>query len=166
MASDKASTFTGLATGTVTWSGALENLARSLANAITEMLVIAPLMAGIKGLLPGGGGFLEGFTGAFSATGTSLPGRANGGPVAANQAYMVGERGPEVFVPNSSGQIASGINVTVNTLPGTSAEVREDSGGLTIDIVDMHVAASFAAGGNMISRAAETAYPGLRRGLG
>lgn len=31
--------------------------------------------------------------------------RAMGGPVAASTAYLVGERGPELFIPNSAGQI-------------------------------------------------------------
>ena len=31
--------------------------------------------------------------------------RANGGPVAAGTAYLVGERGPELFVPGSSGTV-------------------------------------------------------------
>jgi hypothetical protein len=35
----------------------------------------------------------------------SLTGRASGGPVAAGQPYIVGERGPELFVPGSSGKI-------------------------------------------------------------
>lgn len=34
-----------------------------------------------------------------------LPGRAVGGPVAANQPYIVGERGAELFVPNQAGTI-------------------------------------------------------------
>lgn len=34
-----------------------------------------------------------------------IPGRAVGGPVSSNSPYMVGERGPELFVPNSSGRI-------------------------------------------------------------
>jgi len=34
-------------------------------------------------------------------------GRANGGPVAANTPYLVGERGPELFVPSSSGNIGT-----------------------------------------------------------
>jgi hypothetical protein len=44
---------------------------------------------------------------AFLTGGTSLFGgfRASGGPVAANTAYVVGERGREVFVPNTSGTI-------------------------------------------------------------
>jgi hypothetical protein len=34
-----------------------------------------------------------------------IPGRAAGGPVTSGQPYMVGERGPELFVPNGSGHI-------------------------------------------------------------
>ena len=50
-------------------------------------------------------------------------GRANGGPVSSGTSYVVGERGPELFVPNTSGKIipnggsAGGgatINLTVN----------------------------------------------------
>jgi hypothetical protein len=36
-----------------------------------------------------------------------LPGRATGGPVSPGRAYMVGERGPEVFVPSSAGQVVA-----------------------------------------------------------
>lgn len=34
-----------------------------------------------------------------------LPGRATGGPVSAGRGYVVGERGPELFVPSSGGRI-------------------------------------------------------------
>jgi len=42
--------------------------------------------------------------------------RADGGPVAAGGAYLVGERGPEVFRPSAGGEIgpATGAPVTVN----------------------------------------------------
>jgi hypothetical protein len=33
------------------------------------------------------------------------PGRATGGPVSAGRSYVVGERGPELFVPSSGGRI-------------------------------------------------------------
>ena len=44
------------------------------------------------------------------AGGTTVPvvdaiPRANGGPVSGNEAYLVGERGPELFVPRMSGSI-------------------------------------------------------------
>ena len=34
-----------------------------------------------------------------------LPGKADGGPVTANRPYIIGERGPELFVPNNSGTV-------------------------------------------------------------
>lgn len=40
-----------------------------------------------------------------SYIGRDLPGKAHGGPVYAGQSYMVGEVGPEVFVPRTSGTI-------------------------------------------------------------
>ncbi|HWU02228.1 MAG TPA: hypothetical protein VN222_05770 [Novosphingobium sp.] len=36
-----------------------------------------------------------------------LPGRATGGAVSPGTAYVVGENGPEVFVPTSAGSVAS-----------------------------------------------------------
>ena len=58
-------------------------------------------------------------TGLFSAPFGGA--RANGGPVAPGQAFLVGERGPELFVPPSAGHIspngASNINVHIS-LPG------------------------------------------------
>jgi DNA repair ATPase RecN len=56
------------------------------------------------------------------------PGRAHGGPVTAGRAYTVGEMGPELFVPASSGRIIPNnrmgggitVNVVVNAGLGTS----------------------------------------------
>lgn len=60
--------------------------------------------------------------------------RAGGGPVTAGGAFMVGELGPEIFVPSGSGQIipnnalgGSTINITVNAGMGTNgARVGEE----------------------------------------
>ena len=63
----------------------------------------------ILNAIGGGGSFTSG-----------NPHRASGGAVSKGQPYMVGERGPELFVPNSSGQITQaargtgGGNVNVN----------------------------------------------------
>jgi len=48
-----------------------------------------------------------------------LPGRASGGSVYAGQAYMVGERGPEPFIPKSDGTIIP--NNQMNQNSGISA---------------------------------------------
>lgn len=58
---------------------------------------------------PGGGGsfgtdLLNGIGGAIAGL-LGSPGRAHGGPVSAGRAYVVGERGPELFVPSSGGRI-------------------------------------------------------------
>ena len=54
-----------------------------------------------------GGGLLNSIGGAISGL-LGSPGRATGGPVSQGRAYVVGERGPELFVPNASGRIESG----------------------------------------------------------
>ena len=64
----------------------------------------------------GGGGFnlgnlITGFLGTPTVGapmgGLTLPGRANGGPTKGGSPYIVGERGPELFVPNTTGKVVS-----------------------------------------------------------
>jgi phage-related minor tail protein len=72
----------------------------------------------------GGGGSGGGLLGTLANAAASLfggaPGRATGGPVTGGQAYVVGERGPELFVPTAAGRIAAAggapgnTNITVN----------------------------------------------------
>ena len=54
-----------------------------------------------------GGGGLGGLLNIGGLVGSllGLPGRATGGPVAPGRGYVVGERGPELFVPTSAGRI-------------------------------------------------------------
>ena len=49
-------------------------------------------------------------------------GRAAGGPVMANKPYLVGEQGPELFVPNSAGSIMT--NASLNRNAGTGESVQ------------------------------------------
>lgn len=78
----------------------VKKLAASLAKAALQALLIGegPLagLFGMKGVGGAAGGLLGG---------VNLFGRATGGPVNAGQAYRVGERGPETFVPTSPGKI-------------------------------------------------------------
>ena len=64
-------------------------------------------------------------TDALTLSGIStLPARANGGPVMSGTTYLVGERGPELFTPSSSGNITpnggfgGGSTITVNVNGG------------------------------------------------
>ena len=72
----------------------------------------------------GGGGFFGnvlGFLGGFF--------KANGGPVAANSPYIVGERGPELFVPNNAGRV-----VPNNSLGMGSQSIINNSTAVTYSI--------------------------------
>ena len=51
-----------------------------------------------------GSGLINGISGLVSSL-LGAPGRATGGPVSAGRGYVVGERGPELFVPSSGGRI-------------------------------------------------------------
>ena len=70
-------------------------------KAIAKALILQAITKAFNAGTGGGGGFLTALLG----------GRANGGPVNAGVAYNVGEAGPEIFVPSTSGQIVSGIGM-------------------------------------------------------
>ena len=57
---------------------------------------------------------------------TQAPGKAGGGPVVANQSYMTGEHGRELFVPQSSGYIynANDTQGIGDSLSGVSSAAR------------------------------------------
>lgn len=87
---------------------AADYLRSQLANLFTRLL--GGLFSHLGGA-GGGGGTLPD----LGSLG-NLGGRAGGGPVYAGTPYVVGERGPELFVPGSSGRIVpnGGGGVTVN----------------------------------------------------
>lgn len=62
--------------------------------------------------------------------------RAKGGPVASQTAYVVGENGPEVFVPSASGQIVPniGIGSTMSTKGGTAVSGNAASAVYNINV--------------------------------
>lgn len=85
-----------------TGSLGFEDLKRTALGALDQIAASA-LNSGVAqlgGLLGGAGSLLGSVLG--------LPGRATGGNVAPGSAYLVGERGPELFVPTSAGRIDNG----------------------------------------------------------
>lgn len=62
------------------------------------------LFSGQSGGSGGGIGGLLNLGGLIGSV-LGLPGRATGGPVSPGRGYLVGERGPELFVPTSSGRV-------------------------------------------------------------
>jgi tape measure domain-containing protein len=92
----------------------LSSIADALISTAKQMIAqyiaigIAKMFAGLGG---GGGDFVP--SGPLAAVGdinplpTSFTPRAVGGPVTGQQPYMVGERGPELFVPGTGGSVVN-----------------------------------------------------------
>ncbi|KPF78398.1 hypothetical protein IP88_03870 [alpha proteobacterium AAP81b] len=103
----------GRALGRAVSSGkdGFEDLRRVALAALGDIAANA-LRSDLGGLFDGGGG--ASLAGLFSGVG-----RASGGGVSPGRPVLVGERGPELFVPASAGRVETGggrapINVTVN----------------------------------------------------
>jgi phage-related minor tail protein len=98
-------------------------------------IAAAAIRAGIGAV--GGGGGIGGLLSSLLGGLLGAPGRATGGPVAPGRAYLVGERGPELFVPTSSGRVETGlagaagrdvrVSVTINAPAGGEARALEAS---------------------------------------
>jgi phage-related minor tail protein len=88
-------------TGEISVKGLAAAILRDLSNLAIERFVTGPI---------------NNVLGSILKSSPSFGARAAGGPVTAGGAYLVGERGPELFVPNSGGTIggASAPPVTIN----------------------------------------------------
>ncbi|MCU0950037.1 MAG: phage tail tape measure protein [Burkholderiaceae bacterium] len=114
--------------------GFFDSVSQDLLKLVTQLLVVKPLAEAVKNALSGGAG---GGGGWIQAAGSFFGGlfggaRADGGPVSAGRAYLVGERGPEMFVPRGAGQIvpnggmAGAMTVTNNfTISGPVSRETE-----------------------------------------
>jgi hypothetical protein len=74
--------------------------------------------------------------------------RANGGPVSANMPYIVGERGPELFVPFQQGNITSNEDLEAQMRDTRSADMAFSSGNSFQRGGNSSVSNSFQRGGN------------------
>jgi tape measure domain-containing protein len=127
-----AQSFQGLIDGSMTAKEALGSFFKSVADMFLEMaaqiiakqitmIILQTILKALGAVAGGGGG--AGLSSGFDAGGasalptdsagwsqsfaTKLPGRAVGGPVTSQQPYMVGERGPELFVPGTGGSVVN-----------------------------------------------------------
>lgn len=115
---------TDFVTGAKSAKDAFKDMARSIVKDLIRMQIqqsiTKPLFGMIQESLPSLGSTFGG-------------NQAAGGPVMKNKRYLVGERGPEMFVPNQSGQVVSSdgmsgspMNITLNISTGVSQTVRAE----------------------------------------
>ncbi len=109
----------GIIKGTASWGDMLNNVA----DMFLDIALKQALYGNIAGEYSKGAGIFGMFGGMFE-------GRADGGPVTKGSPYIVGERGPELFVPKNSGRIipngSAGNNIVVN-VDATGSEVEGDA---------------------------------------
>jgi phage-related minor tail protein len=113
-----------------------EDLKRVALAAMAEIAGSA-FRGGIGALFGGGegGGGLAASVGTLLAAFLGAPGRAAGGAVTPGRAYLVGERGPELFVPAANGQVEPRLgggrdirmSITINAPAGAEAKALGQS---------------------------------------
>ena len=109
---------------------------RATALSTLNEIAAATVRSGLSALVGGGsGGGLVSLGSAVIGALTGLPGRATGGPVSPGRAYVVGERGPELFVPTSSGAVSAGggsrevrVSIAINAPAGAAPDMLARSG--------------------------------------
>jgi phage-related minor tail protein len=109
-----------------------ESLAGALARAAADGEVsLSELARAVLGAVNAGAGQGLGAAIAGAVGGLFSGGRADGGPVGAGGAYLVGERGPEVFRPASAGTVesvgGSSVVVNVSVSGGPEALLRSEA---------------------------------------
>ena len=141
-------------TGAANFADAMKSMAKSVVDSLIKMLIqkyiVDAAFGAITGFIGGSARMATGATGTMSGPASnyfvpSMSGKAIGGSVQSGQPYMVGERGPEMFVPNSQGSIvpnnrAGGngvvVNQTINVTTGVQQTVRAEIASLMPQIAN------------------------------
>lgn len=120
------SSFAAFATsGAQSFSQFAESVIRDIARMIAQLIAFKAIAALLNVIAPGTGTAFGQFVG--------ITARAGGGPVAAGRPYVVGERGPELFVPSSAGQVVAAgagggtLRLDTSSLPPYPSVVTPDA---------------------------------------
>jgi hypothetical protein len=132
-------------------------------NRVADRLIDMALEGALNAIFPGAGTVAGGlFGGLFGGA------RAAGGPVSPGQAYLTGERGPELFVPRVPGNIVPNGRLATG---GTSTLRIELGDGLVASILDRAAGQSIQITQSAVTPVAKTVKTMLdvqvgRRGSG
>ena len=126
--------------GTKSAKDAFKDMARSIVNDLLRMAIQQSITGPLAGALGG-----------FFGTSTPVSTAAIGGSMQRGRTTLVGERGPELFIPSSSGsivpnnQISGGggvvVNQTINLSAGVSQTVRAEVMSMMPQIAEVSKAA-------------------------
>jgi tape measure domain-containing protein len=115
--------------GKLNWSDMIDSMISDLIRLTIRTQVLGRIMQGLGEM----GGLFGGFS--TGGTGTGLFGflggmfRQRGGPVKAGQPYIVGEKRPELFVPDTPGHVYPRVpNMSGATSKPVSVEIINESG--------------------------------------
>ena len=170
LSSSLGTAITGLISGTMDLKDAFTSMAESIVQQLEKIAeeIIASEIFKLLGMVFGANVSPSQQT----FLGSLFTPRAIGGPVTANGTYLVGENGPELFSPYSSGRIIPNdqlgggsspqMNVTVINNSSAHASTRKNSSGNLEVTVDEILAEKVLRGGSKIDAALSRAY-GLRR---
>ena len=110
---------------------------KAAALSVMDQIAAAALRNAVRGGQGGGSGGLGSVLAQLAASlFAGSPGRATGGPVSPGRPYLVGERGPEWFVPASAGSVVAAagpaprevrVAITVNAQGGDAPRALAQS---------------------------------------
>jgi hypothetical protein len=104
--------FMSIVDGTKSAEDAFKDMARMIISELYKVLVVQQMVGSFEA---GGGGILGSIFGAIGK-------KASGGTVMSNQPYLVGEKGPEVIVPQNRGHVMN-ADLTAKAMGGSGEAV-------------------------------------------
>jgi len=151
-----------------------KNVAKQIIAELIKIQIQKSIIGPLSSALGGLGSIFGGSTGGGGSLGLAGA-RASGGPVSGGRAYLVGEKGPEIFAPSTSGMIipnmpnvsmprasGGGMSITVN-VAANDAVLADTVRGWVADGVQVAVQAGAMSGASL---AQERAVRSGRRRLG
>ena len=123
--------FMSIIDGTKSLKDAFRDMAKSVISELYRVLVVKRLVGSFDVATGAGSGIVGFLARTFGGM------RAQGGAVSGNKAYMVGEKGPEMIVPGTSGRVVPNnqlggggqtvvVNQTINVSTGVQQTVRAE----------------------------------------
>ena len=105
--------FKGMLTGAMSWKDGMKGIINAVINELWRLYVVQQIV-----------GMVSNFLGNIGLPIPIAGARAAGGPISANKPYLVGENGPEIVVPGSSGTV----------IPNRHINEAQGGGGVTINV--------------------------------